>query len=87
MPLRELFPKVGVKYSETIEKMYKAEFYLITSEYEQAATLLKTIPIDEIKDPELAMRYHYLTGFVMIFQHYPVTDILLHLTKSYWKML
>lgn len=81
LPLRELFPKVGVKYSETIEKMYKAEFYLITSEYEQAATLLKTIPIDEIKDPELAMRYHYLTGFVMIFQHYPVTDILFTFDK------
>lgn len=76
LPLNELFPKVGVKHSETIEKMNKAEFFLITSEYEQATELLKTIPAEEVKDLHLAMRYHYLKGYVMIFQNYPVTDIL-----------
>ena len=36
LPLGELFPKVGVKYTEATEKMNKAEFFLITSEYDQA---------------------------------------------------
>lgn len=76
LPLGELFPKVGVRYTETIDKMNKAEFFLITSEYEQAAQLLNTISINEIEEPYLAMRCHYLNGFVMIFQSYSVTDIL-----------
>lgn len=76
MPLGELFPKVGVKYTETIEKMNKAEFFLITSEYEQAVELLSTISIKDIEEPTLAMRYHYLMGFIMIFQGRSVTDIL-----------
>lgn len=74
LPLSELFPKVGVKYTEIIEKMNKAEFFLITSEYEQAATLLNTISISEIKDPQLILRYHYLSGFVMIFQNASISD-------------
>ncbi|WP_255763970.1 helix-turn-helix domain-containing protein [Jeotgalibaca sp. MA1X17-3] len=76
LPLGELFPKVGVKYSDTIEKMNKAEFFLITSEYEQAATLLEIIPIGEIEDPNLALRYHYIKGFIMIFQNGAVIDTL-----------
>lgn len=77
LPLGELFPKVGVKYSETIEKMNQAEFFLITSEYEQAKQLLNTISISsDIEEPKLAMRYHYLSGFVMIFQKYAITDVL-----------
>ena len=76
LPLSELFPKVGVKYSETIEKMNKAEFFLITSEYEQAGQLLNDISISDIEEPNLAMRYQYLNGFVMIFQNHSITDIL-----------
>ncbi|MBM6615862.1 helix-turn-helix transcriptional regulator [Desemzia sp. RIT804] len=76
LPLGELFPKVGVKYTATIEKMNKAEFFLITSEYEQAAELLSTISIKDIEEPTLAMRFHYLMGFIMIFQGCSVTDIL-----------
>lgn len=77
LPLGELFPKVGVKYSEIIEKMNQAEFFLITSEYEQAKQLLNTISISsDIEEPKLAMRYHYLSGFVMIFQKHAITDVL-----------
>lgn len=76
LPLGELFPKVGIKYTETIEKMNKAEFYLITSEYEEALKLLKAISLDEAKKSHSLLRYHYLKGFIMIFLNYPVTEIL-----------
>lgn len=76
LPLGELFPKVGVQYSETIEKMNKAEFFLITSEYEQATELLEAIPINDLEDSLLMMRYHYLRGFIMISKNYPVTEIM-----------
>ncbi|CZQ90155.1 tetratricopeptide tpr1 [Trichococcus palustris] len=76
LPLGELFPKVGVQYTETTEKMNKAEFFLITSEYDQAADLLQSIAVTEIEETKLALRFHYLNGFIMIAQHVPVTDIL-----------
>lgn len=76
LPLDELFPNVSVQYSETITKMNKIEFFLITSEYEQAASLLKTIKGNELDEPLLSMRWHYLKGFIMIFQSRSVTDIL-----------
>ncbi|AZP04023.1 helix-turn-helix domain-containing protein [Jeotgalibaca ciconiae] len=76
LPLGELFPKVGVRHTEIIEKMNKAEFFLITSEYEQAATLLSTISISTVEDLNLTLRYHYLNGFIMIFQSSSVMDIL-----------
>ena len=76
LPLGELFPKVGVKHTETAEKMNQADFFLITSEYEQAAALLQSISVSKIEETSLALRYHYLNGFIMIAQQVPVTDIL-----------
>lgn len=76
LPLGELFPKVGVKHSQIIEKMNQAEFFLITSEFEQADELLHDMSMKDIEDPNLIMRYHYLKGFVMVFQQHPITDIL-----------
>ena len=76
LPLGELFPKVGVKYTEATEKMNKAEFFLITSEYDQASDLLRSIALSEIEENSLALRFHYLNGFVMIAQQISVTDIL-----------
>ena len=76
LPLGELFPKVGVKHTEIIEKMNQAEFFLITSEFDQAADLLQTIVGKEVDDNSLILRYHYLRGFVMIFKNQPVMDIL-----------
>jgi len=75
-PLSELFPKVGVRYSEVVEKMNKAEFFLITSKYEKAHQLISSIAIETIEDSQLLLRYHYLNGFIMIFQHQPIMDIL-----------
>ncbi|AQS53973.1 hypothetical protein BW727_101607 [Jeotgalibaca dankookensis] len=76
LPLGELFPKVGVRHTDTIEKMNRAEFFLITSEYEQAAELLEAITMNDIESPLLAMRYHYLKGYIMIFQRASVIDTL-----------
>ncbi|GEK88584.1 DNA-binding transcriptional regulator, XRE-family HTH domain [Alkalibacterium putridalgicola] len=75
-PLSDLFPKVGVRYSEVVEKMNQAEFFLITSKYEKAHQLISSIAIDTIEDAQLLLRYHYLNGFIMIFQHQPIMDIL-----------
>lgn len=76
LPLGDLFPKVGVKHTEIIEKMNQAEFFLITSEFDQAADLLQTIVVKEVDDNSLILRYRYLRGFVMIFKNQPVMDIL-----------
>ncbi|GEM02347.1 Helix-turn-helix [Halolactibacillus halophilus] len=75
LPLSELFPKVGVKYSEVVEKMNKAEFFLITSKYERAEALITSIDISQIEDTQLVLRYHYLNGFIMIFQEKLIMDI------------
>ena len=69
LPLGELFPRVGIKQPEILEKMEEAEFFLITSEHDQLQTILKNIPFDEIKDSQLLLEYYYLQGFVMIFQN------------------
>lgn len=75
-PLSDLFPKVGVRHSDVVEKMNQAEFFLITSKYEKAHQLISGIAIDAIEDSQLLLRYHYLNGFIMIFQYQPITDIL-----------
>ncbi|WP_343756705.1 helix-turn-helix transcriptional regulator [Alkalibacterium iburiense] len=76
LPLGELFPKVGVRHTETIEKMNEAEFFLITSEYQKAAELLQTLSIEAIEDAHLMLRYRYLHGFIMLFQHTSSMDTL-----------
>src|SRR5699024_8724360 len=81
LPLGDLFPKVGVRYTDTIETMNQAEFFLVTSEYQQAAALLNTIAVDTIEDSILSLRYLYLQGFIMIFQNYSITDILFNFDK------
>lgn len=81
LPLGELFPKIGVKNSAIVEKMDKAEFFLITSEYDQVAGLLETISANEIEDPYLLLRYHYLMGFLMIYHNHSVIDILFMLDQ------
>src|SRR5699024_8918222 len=76
LPLGELFPRVGIKQPEILEKMEEAEFFLITSEHDQLQTILKNIPFDEIKDSQLLLEYYYLQGFVMIFQNASLMDCL-----------
>ena len=55
LPLGELFPRVGIKQPEILEKMEEAEFFLITSEHDQLQSILKNIPFDEIKDSQLLL--------------------------------
>ena len=77
LPIGEIFPKIGVKNSEIIEKMNQLEFYFITSEYEKAQKILDSIDVgEEEKNSEMYLRYLYLKGFLMIFQDKPITDIL-----------
>lgn len=76
LPIGELFPKVGVRQPELSAKMEQAEFYLITSEYQQLAALLASISSTKIEVPALICRYYYLQGFVMIFQDAPLAEIL-----------
>lgn len=76
LPIGELFPKVGMKQPELVEKLDQAEFYLITSEYQLLADILAGISAEKIQDQLSALRYYYLQGFVMIFQAAPITDIL-----------
>ena len=75
LPLSELFPKVVVENPQLIEKMNTIEFFLITSEYEQARTLLESISMTEVDEVHL-LRYHYLKGFILLFQQAPTLEIL-----------
>ena len=81
LPLGELFPRVGIKQPEILEKMEEAEFFLITSEHDQLQTILKNIPFDEIKDSQLLLEYYFLQGFVMIFQNASLMDCLFTFEK------
>lgn len=75
--LGDLFPKVGVKNPEAIEKMNQIEFWLITSEFEQACQLLATIDREQLDDDELLkVRYHYLEGFLLIYNEAATMDIM-----------
>lgn len=76
LPLSELFPKVGIRYTDVIDTLNQAEFLLITSEYEKAKQLIQTIDIGMIEDNEIVLRYRYLIGFLMVFQHEEITEIL-----------
>lgn len=76
LPLSELFPRVGVRYTDLIETLNDIEFLLITSEYQKAKELLETVDISKIEDKEIILRYRYLTGFIMIFQKAEITEIL-----------
>lgn len=77
LPISEIFPKVGLKNSKTIELMDQVEFYFITSEYEKAQKLLDSIALaDEELESDIHLRYLYLKGFLMIFQNESVTDVL-----------
>jgi transcriptional regulator with XRE-family HTH domain len=81
LPIGEIFPKIGIKNSEIIEKMNEVEFYFITSEYKKAQELLNEIKIDEEENSEINLRYLYLKGFLMIFKKQPITDILFTFDK------
>lgn len=76
LSLGELFPKVEIPNSEITEKMNQAEFFLITSEYQQAADLLASIILIEAEEANAVLRYYYLKGFIMFFQNEPVMDIM-----------
>ncbi len=64
--------------SQLDEQLEKAEFSLITSEFEQLAQILEKIDPKTIKDADLRARYYYLKGFEMVFNQAPFTDVLFH---------
>lgn len=77
LPISEIFPKIGLKNSKTIELMDQVEFNFITSEYEKAQEILDSVSlVDEELESDLSLRYLYLKGFLMIFRNEAVTDIL-----------
>ena len=81
LSIGELFPKVEIQYSSEIEKMNQAEFFLITSEYDQAQELLNTVRCESIENRDLSLRYYYLKGFIMIFKGAPLNEILFNFDK------
>lgn len=78
LPLVDLFSSINVVNSQLDEQLEKAEFSLITSEFEQLAQILEKIDPKTIKDADLRARYYYLKGFEMVFNHAPFTDVLFH---------
>ena len=78
LPLVELFSSMNVINTQLDEQLEKAEFSLITSEYEQLTQILAAIDPKVIDESELIARYYYLKGFEMIFTNEPITDVLFH---------
>lgn len=78
LPLVELFSSMNVINTQLDEQLEKAEFSLITSEYEQLTQILAAIDPKVIDESELIARYYYLKGFEMIFTNAPITDVLFH---------
>lgn len=78
LPLVDLFSSINVVNSQLDEQLEKAEFSLITSEFEQLAQILEKIDPKTIKDADLRARYYYLKGFEMVFNQEPFTDVLFH---------
>ena len=78
LPLVDLFSSINVVNSQLDEQLEKAEFSLITSEFEQLAQILEKIDPKTIKDADLRARYYYLKGFEMVFNQAPFTDVLFH---------
>lgn len=76
LSLGDLFPKVEIPNSAITEKMNQAEFFLITSEYQQAADLLMSITLPEAEEAQAVLRYYYLKGFLMFFQEESVMDVM-----------
>lgn len=76
LSLGDLFPKVEIPNSAITEKMNQAEFFLITSEYQQAADLLTSITLPEAEEAQAVLRYYYLKGFLMFFQEESVMDVM-----------
>ncbi|WP_368267990.1 helix-turn-helix domain-containing protein, partial [Enterococcus gallinarum] len=60
LPLVDLFSSINVVNSQLDEQLEKAEFSLITSEFEQLAQILEKIDPKTIKDADLRARYYYL---------------------------
>lgn len=81
LSIGELFPKVEIQYSNEIEKMNQAEFFLITSEYDLAQALLDEIPNDKIEEANLLLRYYYLQGFIMIFKGEALNEVLFNFDR------
>ncbi|MGY3766677.1 helix-turn-helix domain-containing protein [Vagococcus vulneris] len=74
--LGELFPKVGIQYDDVNRIMERAEFLLITSEFDESERLLDTLNLKDIDEMSILLRYYYLRGFVMVFKNYPITEVL-----------
>lgn len=72
----DLFPTAKIRGDDIFTQLEKAEFYLITSEYQKLEKTLSEISIAKFSDRSLELLYSYLRGFNMIFKNMPITDIL-----------
>lgn len=75
-PIGALFPKIGVKHTTLVATFDEIEFLLITMEYQKAQNLLANILTSELDTPELKMRYHYLSGFLLYYQKAAAVEVL-----------
>lgn len=81
LPISELFPKVGIPNSETIQILTDAEFSLLISEFNESLTLLATIDLNGLTDKSLLARYYYIKAFNMIHLGYPAAECLYYLDQ------
>lgn len=72
--LSELFPKVEEKDSLVTKAMDQIEFLILTSEYQEATDQLAQLDLQQVQQTDALARYYYLEGFILFFNHAPMTE-------------
>ncbi|MFD1410476.1 helix-turn-helix domain-containing protein [Lapidilactobacillus gannanensis] len=76
LTLDELFPKVGVPESQLNQKMDRAEFNFVISEYQAAQKIVDSINEQDAANDEQHWRFLYLRGYLATLLDKPITDAL-----------
>lgn len=65
LSLSDIFPSEADTDSAVRADLRRAEFDLITTEYEEALAILKSLSIETINDKQIQMEYSFIRGYVL----------------------
>lgn len=65
LSLSDIFPSEADNDSAVRDELRRAEFDLITTEYDEALEILQSLEIDKIDDKQIQMEYLFIRGYVL----------------------
>lgn len=65
LSLNDIFPSDADSDSEVRAELRRAEFDLITTEYDDALGILRSLEIDQIDDKQIQMEYLFIRGYAL----------------------